>query len=237
MIELLRGATLEVLGRHPYASNQVFIVQCRGEGELRAIYKPVAGERPLWDFPRGELARREVATYALSELLGLGLVPPTVWREDGPLGPGSLQLWIEDAELTDVDIVQQPEAGWCAVLDAQLEDGTEVTVVHRDLPELRELAFFDAVLNNGDRKAGHMLRDAQGRLWAVDHGVTFHADPKLRTVLWGFRGEAVADALLDRLGALDVELPELRSALDAKELRALQERAQGLLRARAYPDP
>ncbi|MHB0928369.1 MAG: SCO1664 family protein [Candidatus Nanopelagicales bacterium] len=237
MIDLLQQASLEVLGRHPYASNQVFIVACHGETTVRAIYKPVAGERPLWDFPRGELARREVASYALSEQLGLGLVPATVWREDGPFGPGSLQIWIEDASLSDVDIVQQPQAGWCAVLDAQLEDGSDVTVVHRDLPELRALALFDAVLNNGDRKAGHMLRDAQGTLWAVDHGVTFHTDPKLRTVLWGFRGDRVDVALLDRLSALDTRLPELRRALDDDELEALQQRVDGLRRSGIYPDP
>ncbi len=237
MIESLRTGALEVLGRHPYSSNQAFIVACEGASHTRAIYKPVAGERPLWDFPRGELARREVAAYAVSEALGFHLVPPTVWREDAPFGPGSLQQWIEDARITDVDIVQEVPAGWVSVLQAELEDGTAVEVVHRDSDDLRALALFDAVLNNGDRKAGHIVRDASDRLWALDHGVTFHVDSKLRTVIWGFRGDPVPPELLARLTLDPTSLPEVTSALDANELAALAQRMQQLLTSGTYPFP
>lgn len=238
MHELLRNGRIAVVGRHPYSSNSALVVDVSdGDARARAIYKPVAAERPLWDFPRGELARREVAAYAASEALGLGAVPVTVWREDAPHGPGSLQQWIEDATIADVDIVQEVEAGWIAVLDAELQDGTEVQVVHRDLPELRALALFDALVNNGDRKAGHLLRDLTGRLWVVDHGVTFHADPKLRTVLWGFEGQSIDEALSPMLEIDLTELHDVRAALDDVELEALRGRQAALRRQGVFPSP
>ncbi len=237
MIELLRTGTISVLGRHPHSSNQAFIVDCGGSTGTRAIYKPVAGERPLWDFPRGELARREVAAYAVSEALGFHLVPPTVWRDDAPFGPGSLQQWIEGASISDVDIVSYVQPGWRSVLDAELEDGTPVQVVHRDSDELRALALLDAVLNNGDRKAGHIIRDPSQRLWALDHGVTFHVEPKLRSVIWGFRGEPVPPGLLERLTVDCSALPEITTALDAAEIAALADRMRLLLTTGSYPFP
>ena len=190
MIETLLTTAVTVIGRHPHASNAAYVVECATDSApVRALYKPAAGERQLWDFPDTVLGLREVAAYEVSQQLGIPHVPPTVWREDLPLGPGSLQLWIDDASVADVDVVESPDEGWLHVLDAELTDGTCVQVVHRDLPVLRALALLDAVMNNADRKAGHLLRDPEGRLWAVDHGVTFHAEPKLRTVLWGFAAQ------------------------------------------------
>lgn len=230
--------SVTILGRHPRASNAVFLVDVHGdEGIVRAIYKPVSGERPLWDFPRGELARREVATHAVATALGLDLVPDTVWVEQAPLGPGSLQRWIDDASLNDVEIVQEVPEGWHHVLDAELEDGTPVQLVHRDDAALRALAVLDAIVNNGDRKAGHILRDASGHLWAVDHGVTFHADPKLRTVLWGFVDDPIAPDLLARLDTDLTALPAVRSALDTTELDALVERVRALRESGVHPGP
>ena len=231
--------SVSILGRHPQASNAVFLVEVAQESgpAVRAIYKPVAGERPLWDFPRGELARREVATHDVALALGLPIVPTTIWRDDLPLGPGSLQRWVEEATLDDVDVVPAVPDGWCHVLDAELQDGTPVALVHRDLDDLRALALLDAVVNNGDRKAGHILRDPSGHLWAVDHGVTFHADPKLRTVLWGFEGAPIDAGLLDRLDAALTDLPSVRIALDDEERAALVERVALLRQEGVYPGP
>lgn len=153
------------------------------------------------------------------------------------MGAGSLQLWIEHAAISDVDVVETPEAGWLHVLDAELNDGTTVQVVHRDLPELRALAFLDAVINNGDRKAGHVLRDPEGRLWAVDHGVTFHTDPKLRTVLWGFATQPIEPEFLETLGPSALALPGVRSALTDRELEAFAERMDALRESGRYPTP
>ena len=230
---------ITIIGRHPRASNAVFLVDVQGDdGTVRALYKPVSGERPLWDFPRGELARREVATYAVAQALALDVVPDTVWRTDAPLGPGSLQRWITDASLDDVEVAQDVPPGWHHVLDAELEDGTPVCLIHRDDAALRALALLDAIVNNGDRKAGHILRDRNGHLWAVDHGVTFHAEPRLRTVLWGFVGEAIDTDLLARLDAeLLTRLPALTAALDDAELHALTRRIQSLREAGVHPGP
>lgn len=238
MIELLQHGTLQIVGRHPEASNAVFVVECTVADErVSALYKPTAGERPLWDFPDVTLAAREVAAYEMSEALGLSIVPETVWRDDGPAGPGSLQRWIDDARLDDVAVVSDLDDGWLPVMEAQLTDGTEVVVAHRDTDALRAFAFFDAVINNADRKAGHLLRDADSRLWGVDHGVTFHTEPKLRTVLWGFAGERIPDALLATL-EIDVrKIPALRRTLSDAEFSALETRIRGLSESGRFPLP
>lgn len=238
MIDHLRYGEISVLGRHPYASNAALVIECTFDGAaVRAMYKPAQGERPLWDFPDVVLAAREVAAYEVATALGLPFVPPTIWREDAPAGPGSIQLWIENATLDDVIAEPDPGEGWLPVLNAQRSDGTEVVVAHRDLPELRELALLDAVMNNADRKAGHLLRDSAGALWAVDHGVTFHADPKLRTVLWGFAGDEIDPDLLDRL-AIDLRaVPAVRRALTDLEIDALDARIAELRTTGHYPYP
>ena len=238
MIELLRSGAITVLGRHPYASNNAYVVQCETEtASCRALYKPVAGERALWDFPDTALAAREVAAFAVAEALDLQCIPETVWRDDAPAGPGSLQRWIDDASIEDVAVLTDYDDSWLHVFEAQLTDGTDVHVVHRDSEELRAIAFLDVLLNNADRKAGHLLRGPDGHLWGVDHGVTFHAEPKLRTVLWGFVGQTIADELLARLSVPLHELPEVASVLNEAELAALQDRMQALLRTRVYPEP
>lgn len=238
MIDLLRTGAVTVLGRHPYASNAAYVVECSdGTRTARAMYKPASGERPLWDFPDTVLGLREVAAYELALHLGFTFVPPTVWRDDLPFGPGSLQVWVEDAVVADVDVVEAIEAGWVHVLDAELSNGTSVQVVHRDLPELRELALLDAVMNNGDRKGGHLLRDAAGALWAVDHGVTFHVDPKLRTVIWGFATQPIDPELLVRLNSDVLALPALGAALTDTELEALDRRMRELRTTGTYPIP
>ncbi|MGH2821245.1 MAG: SCO1664 family protein [Actinomycetota bacterium] len=221
-LELLSTGTVEVLGLLPYSSNYVFLARvCGGGAESLAVYKPRRGERPLWDFPRGTLAAREVCAFLVSEASGWGLVPPTVLRKGAPLGRGSLQEFIE----------HDPERHYFTLLEERPHD-------------FEAFAALDVVINNADRKAGHVLEDAGGKLWSVDHGVTFHPDPKLRTVIWAFAGrplgeearsglESVASALGDG-GGLGGELGGLLSATEA---RAAQRRTEALLSAGRYPSP
>src|SRR5699024_9165621 len=157
-------------------------------GEAKVVYKPVAGERPLWDFPDGTLAGREVAAYEVSEALGWDIVPRT-WLRDGPFGIGMAQLWRQpDPEQEAVTLVpagEQP-AGWCHVLDGLDPDDRPVSLIHEGSPALRRIAVFDVVVNNADRKGGHVLEMPGGHRHGVDHGLTFHQEHKLRTVLWGW---------------------------------------------------
>jgi uncharacterized repeat protein (TIGR03843 family) len=190
-----------------------------------------------------------VAAHLVSELGGWGLVPPTVLR-DGPLGAGSVQLWIGDPmdpldEDSVVDLVPTGAVpdGWLPVFDGETSTGAEVTVAHQDLPDVRSLAVLDAVMNNSDRKGSHCLRDATGRLWAVDHGVCFHATPKLRTVLWGWAGEPLPNADLARLHRLEAALDEpavlstLGVLLPEDDVTALRSRTVHLLRRGRHPAP
>lgn len=241
---LLADAELTVVGRILPASNATLLVEIDG---VRAVYKPVAGERPLWDFPDGTLAGREVAAYLVSEALGWEVVPPTVLR-DGPAGPGMVQLYVEpDPSAQPVDLVPEgsPAPGFRHVLSAIDGDGRPVDLVHEDCAALRRMAVFDAVINNGDRKGGHVIAVDGGHRYGVDHGVSMSVDPKLRTVLWGWAGEALlpderaaVTALVDELG--DQESP-LAMALDAHvtsaEVRACRRRCQDLLRTGALPFP
>jgi uncharacterized repeat protein (TIGR03843 family) len=220
-LELLARGSLEVEGRLVVASNATLYCTVRDAGrEAACVYKPVAGERPLWDFPAGSLAGREVAAYQVSEAAGWHLVPPTVYR-DGPFGPGMCQLWIEPDETVDVIALARSD----------------------DHHALREMAVFDAVVNNADRKIGHLLPDRDGKLFGCDHGVCFGEDYKLRTVLWQWRGRKLpmtAVAALRRLqGALaDGELgAELRRWLSAREVEATRQRVELLLEHRVHPFP
>ncbi|MDN5794663.1 MAG: SCO1664 family protein [Intrasporangium sp.] len=241
-------ADLEVVGRVAQSSNRALLCRLAGTGH-HVIYKPIRGERPLWDFPDGTLAGREVAAHLVSRLGGWDLVPPTILRE-GPLGPGSVQLWIGDPfdpvdDETVVSVVPagRVPAGWLEVFDGETTTGQQVAVVHVDLPEVRSLAVLDAVLNNSDRKGSHCLRDDTGRLWAIDHGVCFHTEPKLRTVLWGWAGEPIPDGDLQRLARLEdaLHLEALATALGillpADDVLALGRRTRGLLRSRRHPQP
>lgn len=218
-LEILRTADLEVTGRLVDASNATFYASLSTAGATHAcVYKPVRGERPLWDFPDGTLAAREVAAYEVSAASGWRIVPPTVLR-DGPFGVGMCQLWVE----VDPDV-------------------DPVALVGEERPELRRLALFDAVVNNADRKGGHLLATPGGHVYGVDHGVCFHVEDKLRTVLWGWRGQELTDAELATLQELDARLAgdlgaRLRRLLTGEEVTATRRRLARLLATRRFPQP
>ena len=217
-LTVLRAGEIAIEGRMPYSSNGTFLVRLDHDGANDlAIYKPVRGERPLWDFPSG-LARREVAAYELSAALGWAVVPPTVLR-DGPHGEGSVQHFI-DADFSEHYFTLR-------------EDRT-----HDDA--FRRLCAFDLVANSADRKGGHCLIDAEGHIWAIDNGLSFHQEFKVRTVIWDYAGERLPDALAADLQALvDDGLPDaLTALLDPFERDAVLTRAGALLQAGAFPhDP
>jgi len=222
VLDVLTRGALSVEGRLVDASNATLYCRVALDGvEAACVYKPVAGERPLWDFPDGTLAHREVAAYAVSEAGGWGVVPPTVFR-DGPFGPGMVQWWVEVDE--EVDLVH---------------------LVRSHDERLRTVAVYDAVINNADRKGGHLLPDRDGGLWAIDHGVAFSEDDKLRTVLWGWAGERVPDEDLDRVVAVEAALDDPASALaqalddllTPRERRATRRRVRALLASGRHPEP
>ncbi len=225
---------LEVLGRLTEASNATFLT--RDDAERLWVYKPVAGEAPLWDFPHGTLSRREVAAHDVSEALGFGVVPLTLWH-DGPAGEGSLQAWV-DGEVTDtVDLVrpEQLDETWLPVVSGVDEQDRPILLAHRNDPRLRSMCLFDLVINNSDRKAGHIIADGD-RLFGVDHGVSMHVDDKFRTVLWGFAGEPLTpeeEALLRRVPGLS----RPAEGLLPQEWEAMGERAEALLQAGVLPGP
>lgn len=242
---ILTRGSLELGGRLVGASNASFLGEVSFDGTtLQCIYKPVRGERPLWDFPDGTLAGRERAARQVSRAGGWDLVPETVLR-DGRFGPGMCQRWVDiDSEHSLVDVVG-PEfdaAGWIAVLEAEDHRGRPVLLVHRDDDRLRDMAVFDVVVNNADRKGGHVLLEPTGALWGCDHGVCFHDEAKLRTVLWGWADEALREEDLDHLQRLLVTLDaglemELGVVLSAVELLALRGRVAALLAAGQMPLP
>ncbi|MGW4159330.1 SCO1664 family protein [Streptomyces sp. NPDC004788] len=245
--ELLAEGELTVRGQVREASNAVLYCSVAYEGvEAACVYKPVAGERPLWDFPDGTLAQREVAAYELSEATGWGLVPPTVLRE-GPYGQGMVQLWVEaDPAAELLALVEDEEAGegWKAVGHAQVAEDRTALLVHADTPQLRRMAVLDAVINNGDRKGGHLLPAPDGRLYGIDHGVSFHVDDKLRTLLWGWAGEELTEEAIAVLAVLDERLApgtplaqRLAGLLTAAEVAALRDRVAVLRRTGRHPVP
>jgi uncharacterized repeat protein (TIGR03843 family) len=217
--EELRSGDLQLVGQLVDASNASMLCTLPSSG-ARVIYKPRAGERPLWDFPAGTLSQREVAARVVSEALGWQIVPPTVWR-DGPFGPGMVQLWIDtDPEVDLVAFVQSDDA------------------------QLRRIAVFDALINNGDRKGGHLLPTTSGQVWGIDHGVTFAVEDKLRTVLWQWRGSPIPQELLDDVdrwvSSWDTTASpsrELSQLLSPEECTALRDRAAALLADGRHPQP
>ena len=237
-----------MLGRLVDASNLALLVRVGGEAGALAIYKPVAGERPLWDFPDGTLAAREVAAWAISAAGGWDIVPETVLRS-GPRGLGSVQRWVGDPQTEPeyaVSLVAPDEVpvGWVPVLQGEDSDGRPVVVVHEDSPGTRSVAVFDAVINNSDRKGSHLVREGAG-LRGFDHGVSLHEEDKLRTVFWGFAGQPLPSEELARVttvhdAATDGE-SELRGQLDSlispAEVAALVQRCRALLDHAAYPKP
>jgi uncharacterized repeat protein (TIGR03843 family) len=244
-LDLLRRGRLDVQGRLVDASNATLYCEVTVDG-LRAacVYKPVAGERPLWDFPDGTLAAREVAAYAVSAATGWDIVPPTVLR-DGPYGPGMCQLWIDvDAaeQLVALRPPDRPGTGWLPVLEALDEGGEPVVLAHRDDERLRRMAVFDVVVNNADRKGGHLLPTAAGHVYGVDHGVCFSVEDKLRTLLWGWRGQPLDDGLCEVLRRLEADLDAalgtaLADLLTAGEVEAIRVRVRRLLARRMLPRP
>jgi uncharacterized repeat protein (TIGR03843 family) len=218
------------------ASNSTLVVEV---GSERFIYKPRSGERPLWDFPDNTLHLRERAAYVVSEMLGWDIVPETT-IQDGPYGIGSFQKWI-DAEPTTVDIFPPTTVpdGWLTIITGFDETGVEVTLAHEDSHRLFQIAVFDALVNNADRKAGHLLTDDSGNTFGIDHGVTFNSEDKLRTVLWGWIGQHIPENLLSDLNELKQRIyeSELEELLNQSEVSALLERLDILLDQKTMPSP
>ncbi|MGH2693991.1 MAG: SCO1664 family protein [Actinomycetota bacterium] len=219
-LALLERGRVEVLGVLPYASNYTFLARvCDRSEEVLAVYKPSRGERPLWDFPEGSLARREVAAYLLSEAGGFAFVPPTVLHDDAPMGVGSVQLFVD----------HDPERHFFTLIEERPQD-------------FAGFAAFDVVVNNADRKAGHVLEDTSGKLWSVDHGLTFHAEYKLRTVIWEYAEGPLPPDLAAGLeglsGALSTELgARLAELLSRREADATAARLETLLAEGRFPAP
>lgn len=222
-LDLLAHGELTVRGLLPGSSNYTFLADVSNDRyQGLAIYKPRQGETPLWDFPHGTLCQREVAAYVVSHALGWPIVPPTLLRA-GPYGKGAVQLFV-DADFAQHYFTLRDEAAF--------------------QPTLRHIAAFDLIINNADRKAGHVLLDQQERLWAIDHGICFHVQPKLRTVIWDFAGEPLPEPLVADLTRLTAHLApqqplylELAQLLREEEIKALAQRTESLLAAGVFPAP
>ena len=216
---VLRQGEISVTGRLSDASNLTLLGTASLDGaSVDCIYKPVRGERPLWDFPDGTLAGREVSAYLVSAATGWDVVPPTVLR-DGPFGPGMCQLWVDVDETVDL-----------------------AALARSDHPDLRRMAVFDAVVNNADRKGGHLLPRHDGRVQGVDHGICFSAEDKLRTLLWQWRGKRLTDEAVEVLSRLRAELEgplgeALSEHLTVTEVQATVRRVDRLLATRRHPHP
>ena len=243
IVEVISRGEITVSGRLTDASNLTVLGEATLDGlTVRCIYKPVRGERPLWDFPDGTLAERERAAYLVSAAAGWDCVPFTTLR-DGPYGAGMVQRWIEDADpelVVDLVPVGDIPSGWLPVLKAIDTDGTDVAVVHADNPALALLAGFDAVVNNADRKGSHVLPTADGRIVGVDHGLCFHTDDKLRTILWGWAGRPLPESVREGISRLRVDLDgplgeTLHELITTAEVRAFRDRLDALARTKKYP--
>ena len=222
VLRVLQNGEITIKGEFVWGSNYTFLAEiCQGSAKFMGVYKPSKGERPLWDFPAASLARREAAAYVVSQALGWELVPPTVYRRQAPIGPGSLQLFIE----------HDPEQHYFNLKDD-------------DRQLLRPVVVFDQLINNADRKGSHLLFDEHHHLWLIDHGICFHAEDKLRTVIWDFAGEPIQDQLCAGVQAFRQELrPEtsllkqLQTLLSQREIKALISRTENLLAIRRFPEP
>ncbi|MGH2627775.1 MAG: SCO1664 family protein [Anaerolineales bacterium] len=221
ILDHLRNGRLALTGQFVWGSNDTYLARVvTSEGEIQAVYKPSRGEQPLWDFPGGSLAARETAAYLTSRALGWDLVPPTVLRQDGPAGPGSVQLYVE----ADTD-------------------RHYFTFTPQEKQRLRPAAAFDLTINNADRKGGHVLLALDGHVWLIDHGVCFHREDKLRTVIWDFVGEPIPAPLLEDLHAFREGLRrgglrrEFETLLNGLEIAALERRADRLLADPCFPPP
>lgn len=231
LLNALKEGKVELKGEFMWGSNYTFLLQIdHNDTHIQAVYKPTRGVRPLWDFPSASLARREVAAYLVSEALNWNLVPATTYRKDGPFGPGSLQVFVE----------HDPEYHYFNLSEA-------------DRQRLRPAALFDLLINNADRKGSHVLVDPGGHIWLIDHGICFHVEDKLRTVIWDFAGETIPERLcadLDHFRRLLSQLmgkaisksepgsvAALEAYLSAAEIAALTQRAASLVTEGRFPNP
>ncbi|GIV64669.1 MAG: hypothetical protein KatS3mg045_2008 [Bellilinea sp.] len=222
ILTILQKGEMTLRGQFVHGSNYTFLASIVHQNqEYPAVYKPVRGEQPLWDFPAGSLSGREVAAYLVSEFLGWQLVPPTVYRRKAPLGPGSVQLYIE----------HDPQYHY-------------FSFTPEDRQLLRPVVLFDLVINNADRKGGHVLMDENHHIWLIDHGICFHEEDKLRTVIWDFAGEPIPTDLLEDLTRLLEELTQtgrlvesLTAYLSPAEIRALERRTRRLIENGCFPHP
>lgn len=245
-LRLLRDGVLDLEGRLVDASNTTLRGILTLEGaSARCVYKPVRGERPLWDFPDGTLAGREVSAYLVSRATGWDLVPPTVLR-DGPFGPGSCQLWIDEPEDAEALVGFLPAGElpprWFPIAAARDDDGAAYALAHADDPRLARLAVLDAVINNADRKGAHVLVGADDRIYGVDHGVSFHVEDKLRTVLWGWAGKQLPTDAVEMLDGLAGQLTgplgaELADHLTISEVTEVASRVDRLRETGSFPQP
>jgi uncharacterized repeat protein (TIGR03843 family) len=243
-MDLLVRGRLDVEGRLVEASNVTLFCNIELDGAVcNAVYKPVSGERPLWDFPDGTLAGREVATYLIAEASGLGAIPPTVLR-DGPFGEGMVQLWVNttEDELVDVRAPDELPKDWRIVLHAHDRLGEPAVLAHADHAGMQELALLDIVVNNTDRKGGHVLAGVDGRVYGVDHGICLHSEPKLRTVLWGWIGEPLPPEAIRKLHALRSKINgalgnTLSEHLTSFEIHSIASRIEQLLEEGVFPSP
>lgn len=223
ILDLLKSAEINLEGEFVHGYNYTFLVKVKPvEGEpFLAVYKPQQGEQPLWDFPANTLAHREAAAFLVSQALGWDLVPPTVYRDDGPFGPGSLQLYIE----------HDPNHHYFNFSDDEFQT-------------LRPVVLFDLLINNADRKGGHMIFGENGHLWLIDHGLSFNVEEKLRTVIWDFAGEPVPEELCvalkefrQNLDPPSELLEALKEHLASDEIEALIARTNDLLPCKHFPYP
>jgi uncharacterized repeat protein (TIGR03843 family) len=222
ILNVLQNGEINIKGEFAWGSNYTFLADvCQDRNIVRSVYKPSRGERPLWDFPAASLARREAAAYLVSEALGWELVPPTVYRKKAPIGPGSLQLFVE----------HDPELHYFSLSEAERQ-------------RLRPVVLFDLLINNADRKGSHLLYDHNHHLWLIDHGICFHVEDKLRTVIWDFIGEPIPEKLLDDIRCFrQLLMPQqelytnLLELLHQKEINALARRAERLITQAKFPAP
>jgi len=222
LLTALKKGDINIQGEFLWGSNYTFSVQVTYKDTiLPGVYKPTRGERPLWDFPRASLAQREVAAYLVSEALGWHFVPQTVYRKDGPAGAGSLQLYIK----------HDPECNYFNISEQERQ-------------RLRPVVLFDLIINNADRKGSHILFDEKDQLWLIDHGICFHKDHKLRTVIWDFAGEPIPEELWAAIGQFSQQLAresefvkQLGEHLSEGEIQALGRRTERLLKSGYFPDP
>jgi uncharacterized repeat protein (TIGR03843 family) len=222
VLNVLQYGEITIKGEFVWGSNYTFLAEVTRNGDkIKSVYKPSRGERPLWDFPPSSLARREAAAYLVSEALGWELVPPTVYRKTAPIGPGSLQLFIE----------HNPEIHYFNLSEI-------------DRQSLRPVVLYDVLINNADRKGSHLLYDNNHHLWLIDHGICFHIEDKLRTVIWDFAGEPIPTNLMTDLRDFIHKLAptanlfkELRKMLNPQEVKALATRAEHLISLQIFPQP